>query len=65
MMDEKRIERVEERVDWLEKHVGEQDKVMLELACELARVRRELVTLRARTTTGAAPLDPNERPPHY
>ena len=65
MMDEKRIERVEERVAWLEKHVGEQDKVMLELADELARVRRELVTLRERTTTGAAPLDPNERPPHY
>ncbi len=65
MMDEKRIERVEERVAWLEKHVGEQDKVMLELAGELARVRRELVTLRARTTTVAAPLDPNERPPHY
>lgn len=65
MMDEKRIERVEERVAWLEKHVGEQDKVMLELAGELARVRRELVTLRARATTGAAPLDPNERPPHY
>ena len=45
--------------------MGEQDKVMLELAGELALVRRELVTLRARTTTGAAPLDPNERPPHY
>lgn len=65
MMDEKRIERVEDRIAWLEKHVGEQDKVMLELAGELARVRRELVTLRARTTAGAAPLDPNERPPHY
>jgi SlyX protein len=60
-----RMERAEERIAWLERHVGEQDKVMLQLADDLARLRKELVQLRERSATGAAPLDPDERPPHY
>lgn len=63
-MDE-RIARAEERIAWLEKHVGEQDKAMLELADELKRLRQALLTLRERAEGGVPPLDPNERPPHY
>lgn len=66
MMTDERMARAEERIAWLEKHVGEQDKVMLEMADELARLRKALVALRDRAESGGAPpLDPNERPPHY
>tara|TARA_R110002020_G_scaffold80431_1_gene200683 strand:+ start:275 stop:469 length:195 start_codon:yes stop_codon:yes gene_type:complete len=64
-MDE-RIERAEERIAWLEKHVGEQDKAMLEMAEDLARIKKALLAMRERAESGGLPpLDPNERPPHY
>ena len=47
----------------------EQDKAMLELAEDLARLRRELKALRERTTNATAGEDEgaatDERPPHY
>ena len=67
-----RLQRLEEKIAYLERHVTEQDKAMLELADELAAVRRELSALRdraGRTTGGAAAGGedelPHERPPHY
>lgn len=69
-MDE-RIQRIEEKVAHLEHHVTQQDKVMLELSDELARLRAEMKLLAARVTDsgGAGPssagTDANERPPHY
>ena len=60
---------LEEKIAYLERHVVEQDKVMLELAGDLARLRKELHKVRARLAPGqagegdAAPND--ERPPHY
>ncbi|HTQ32491.1 MAG TPA: SlyX family protein [Opitutaceae bacterium] len=59
--------KLEERLAWLERHVAEQDKVMLALHDELARLRAELKLLRERPAAGAAsePPDPAERPPHY
>lgn len=54
---------------YLERHVTEQDKAMLEMAEDIARLRRELATFRERPAGGAtssagdSPLD--ERPPHY
>ncbi len=64
-----RVQRLEEKVAYLERHVTEQDKVMLELAETLARLRLELQTLRERQTGaagGAAGEDPaDDRPPHY
>ena len=64
-----RVQRLEEKVAYLERHVTEQDKAMLELTDTLARMRVELRKLRDRLTDagtgdgGGEPTD--ERPPHY
>ena len=64
-----RVQRLEEKVAYLERHVTEQDKVMLEQAETLARLRLELQALRERPAgagsgvTGEDPAD--DRPPHY
>jgi uncharacterized coiled-coil protein SlyX len=65
-----RLTRLEERYAHLHRHQTEQDKVMLELAEELARVKQELARWRAQSASAAAPgeqdLGPaDERPPHY
>lgn len=66
-MSNERVDRLEERLAWLQRHVTEQDKAMLELADELARLRREVAALRARNPGADAgdPLPSDERPPHY
>lgn len=65
-MSIERIERLEERLAWLERHVVEQDKTMLELSDGHARLRRELEALRARLEGGPdLPPAGEERPPHY
>ena len=70
MADNERIDRIEERLAWLERHVLEQDKAMLEIAEQNARLKRDLAAVQARlaAVAGAAaessePLD--DRPPHY
>jgi uncharacterized coiled-coil protein SlyX len=67
MTDAERLQRLEERYAHLQRHVTEQDKVMLEFAEELARLRQELRHLRDQQTGGTpAEGDPaDERPPHY
>jgi SlyX protein len=61
-----RMSRVEERLAWLERHVTEQDKAMLELAETLDRLRREAVILRRKVGDGVnLPPPEDERPPHY
>ncbi len=65
------IRRLEEKIAFLEHHVTEQDKVMLELTETLARLRREVKLLVGRlegggtggASGGSEPSD--ERPPHY
>lgn len=69
-MSDARLERLEERLAWLERHVEEQDKVMLAQAETLDRLRAELRLLRDRAAAlsgeGAGPVSPaDERPPHY
>jgi SlyX protein len=65
------IRRLEEKIAYLERHVTEQDKAMLEFADDLARLRREMKSLleRAETRAGEGGADggelPDERPPHY
>jgi SlyX protein len=65
------IKHLEEKIAYLERHVTEQDKAMLEFAEELAAIRRELKTLRDRFASGSAASEPaedaypDERPPHY
>ena len=69
-MDE-RLQRLEEKIAYLERHVTQQDKVMLELADGLAALRREMKSWRERAgqnpgpdaSGGGEPRD--ERPPHY
>jgi SlyX protein len=59
------IERLEERIAWLERHVSEQDRVMLAQGEELKQLKEALSAVRERLMAREAPLDPNERPPHY
>lgn len=67
MSDAERITRLEERYAHLQRHLTEQDKAMLGLTDEVARLRAELALLRGQTNApadgGTAPQD--ERPPHY
>ena len=65
------IRRLEEKIAYLERHVTEQDKAMLELADDLAALRRELKAWRERADSGnadgssAGDSRQDERPPHY
>ncbi len=63
-----RIDRLEERLAWLQRHVTEQDKAMLEMAGQLDRFKAELTRLKQRTESAPANLEgssADERPPHY
>ena len=66
---ESRLARMEERLAWFERHVTDQDKVILELSDLVERLRREVLVLRERAAmSGSAggPASPaDERPPHY
>jgi uncharacterized coiled-coil protein SlyX len=67
-MSDERLTHLEARFAWLEAHVVEQDKVMLELGEQLRRLRAELKhhQERAAPTAGIEPMaDADERPPHY
>lgn len=60
--------RLEERYAHLQRHLTEQDKAMLELAEEFARLKAEVAALRAERSSGAVPESDDaadERPPHY
>jgi SlyX protein len=62
------VRHLEEQIAYLERHVTEQDKAMLEFADELARLRREMKSLRERLAGGASgegEATGDERPPHY
>ena len=68
-MSNERIERLEERLAWLQRHVTEQDKAMLEMAGRLDRLQAEIARLKTRSdsgATGGGEINPSEeRPPHY
>ena len=66
------IHRLEEKIAYLERHVSEQDKAMLEMSDAIRRLSREVKTLRERDATGGAGSGSlgedamtDERPPHY
>ena len=66
MSDDHRLTLLEERYVHLQRHVAEQDKVMLELTEELARLRAEVAVLRAQRPSASGDDEPpDERPPHY
>jgi SlyX protein len=64
-----RLKRLEEKLAYLERHVTEQDKAMLEMADDIARLRKELLKLRERPPSGGMQESDSsasdERPPHY
>ena len=62
-MSTDRLDRVEERIAWLERHVAEQDKAMLEFAAQIAQLQKEFLTLRDRSVGGQT--GEAEIPPHY
>jgi SlyX protein len=65
------IKRLEEKIAYLERHVTEQDKAMLEMAEDIAALRREMKALRERSAHGGSSAGAeedelrDERPPHY
>jgi uncharacterized coiled-coil protein SlyX len=66
MNDHERLTLLEERYAHLQRHNAEQDKAMLELADEVAKLRQELAALRTQQTGGRDSEEaPDERPPHY
>ena len=67
MDDAERLTLLEERYAHLQRHVALQDKAMLGLSEELAKLRQELLVLRAQVTGGAPDAGDaaDERPPHY
>ena len=65
-MKDERFALLEEKLAWLQRHVTEQDKAMLELAGEIDRLKKQVSELRAKlvaTADGPEPAD--GRPPHY
>ena len=66
MNENERLVLLEERYLHLQRHSAEQDKVMLQLADELKKLRKELAALRAQQAGGRDSEEaPDERPPHY
>ena len=66
MNDAERLTLLEERYAHLQRHVVQQDKAMLKLSEEFARLRQEIALLRSRETGDTQPGGmPDERPPHY
>ena len=67
------ITRLEEKIAYLERHVTEQDKVMLELSEELSRLKWEIKRAADRVAGLTAPGSPGSTdagaeekpPPHY
>ncbi len=63
------IARLEERLAWLQRHVTEQDRAMLEMSDAITGLRRELLVMRDRMPSGGSSAEPDapdsERPPHY
>jgi uncharacterized coiled-coil protein SlyX len=68
MSDAARLTLLEERYAHLQRHSAEQDKVMLELSEQLAKLRQEVAALRTQQAggrDGEREAMPDERPPHY
>ena len=63
-----RVQRLEEKIAYLERHVVEQDRAMLAMTEQVARLRSALMALRERlpdSPTGGEATSEDERPPHY
>jgi len=66
MSDADRIRELEVKIAFLEKHVVEQDRAMLEVTDRLAAIEKRLLSLHDRFERGTdGPMPADERPPHY
>jgi uncharacterized coiled-coil protein SlyX len=66
MSDTDRIHELEVKIAFLEKHVVEQDRAMLEMSDRLAAIEKRLQSLRDRFERGPDnPMPADEKPPHY
>lgn len=66
MNEADRLTLLEERYAHLQRHSTEQDRVMLQLTEELAKLRKEIASLRTQQTGSRDPgEETDERPPHY
>ena len=66
-MSELSIDRLESKITFLERHVEQQDRVILELRNLLDNTRKQIDTLKkAMDDVGAPQTDTiDEKPPHY
>ncbi len=68
-MSDARIDLLEERIAWLQRHTQEQDRVILAQGKEIDHLRAEVKRLIERlpeSTDAASGVDlQHERPPHY
>ncbi len=63
-----RLQKLEEQLAHLQRHIEQQDRVMLNLSKELERLKERIVRLEAGPSDGAeaGPGSPaDERPPHW
>ena len=66
MSDAERIQELEVKIAFLERHIGEQDRVVLGLSEKIATLETRLQSLRERLERGSeGPMPADERPPHY
>ena len=65
-MKDDRLAVLEEKLAWLQRHVAEQDKAMLEMAAEIDRLKKRASDLGEKLAgdPGQSPAG-EERPPHY
>lgn len=64
--DSERARRLEEKLAYLERHVGEQDRAMLEMAERLDELEKLVAQMKRRAAGEPGDeLPANERPPHY
>jgi uncharacterized coiled-coil protein SlyX len=68
-MSEERLNDLEARYAWLEKHVAEQDKVMASMEESFRKLRREVEAIQKLARAGAEQTgedsSPEPPPPHY
>jgi SlyX protein len=67
-MSDDRLNHLEARYAWLERHVSEQDRAMLALGEDVRRLKEELKRVQSRLAASPGPGESepsDEKPPHY
>ena len=66
MNNAERIHELEVKIAFLEKHIGEQDRVVLGLTEKIAMLESRMLGLRERLERGPeGPMPADDKPPHY